>query len=67
MERICSQCSALPDPTANAARCSACGGEIVERPALENDAPLPGPQEEWDHRGIRLPRRHALGGVITPQ
>jgi hypothetical protein len=26
-------------------------------------APLP----EVDHRGIVLPRRHALGGVITPQ
>lgn len=22
---------------------------------------------EVDHRGIMLPRRHALGGIITPQ
>jgi hypothetical protein len=22
---------------------------------------------EVDHRGIILPRRHALGGIITPQ
>jgi hypothetical protein len=22
---------------------------------------------EVDHRGIVLPRRHALGGIITPQ
>jgi hypothetical protein len=22
---------------------------------------------EIDHRGIVLPRRHALGGIITPQ
>jgi hypothetical protein len=24
-------------------------------------------QVEVDHRGIVLPRRHALGGIITPQ
>jgi hypothetical protein len=26
-----------------------------------------GPAVEVDHRGIVLPRRHALGGIITPQ
>jgi hypothetical protein len=25
------------------------------------------PPQEVDHRGIVLPRRHALGGIITPQ
>jgi hypothetical protein len=25
------------------------------------------PALEIDHRGIVLPRRHALGGIITPQ
>ncbi len=25
------------------------------------------PPAEVDHRGIVLPRRHALGGIITPQ
>jgi len=25
------------------------------------------PAPEVDHRGIVLPRRHALGGIITPQ
>jgi hypothetical protein len=37
---------------------------LVER------ANLPGasaPPVEVDHRGIVLPRRHALGGIITPQ
>jgi hypothetical protein len=33
-------------------------------PALDRPA---GPQPEIDHRGIVLPRRHALGGIITPQ
>jgi hypothetical protein len=25
------------------------------------------PPQVVDHRGIVLPRRHALGGIITPQ
>jgi hypothetical protein len=32
--------------------------------ALDQPAGLPA---EVDHRGIVLPRRHALGGIITPQ
>ena len=26
-----------------------------------------GPKAEVDHRGIVLPKRHAVGGIITPQ
>jgi hypothetical protein len=40
---------------------------LAERPALP-DAKIPGVSPpEVDHRGIVLPRRHALGGIITPQ
>lgn len=48
--------------------CPACGGALVKRVALpiEND-PTPAPPQVVDHRGIVLPRRHVLGGIITPQ
>ncbi|MGH9590655.1 MAG: hypothetical protein ACRD25_09675 [Terracidiphilus sp.] len=49
-----------------AERCPACGGEVVERPAIP-ESENAGPPCEVDHRGIVLPRRHALGGIITPQ
>jgi hypothetical protein len=36
---------------------------------MERDVPqaLAAPAQDVDHRGIVLPRRHALGGIITPQ
>jgi hypothetical protein len=40
---------------------------LIEQDGLpEPDHPA-GPPPEVDHRGIVLPRRHALGGIITPQ
>jgi hypothetical protein len=69
MERICTQCHAVLAETTKADWCPACGGALMERPALPagpagaaSAAPA-----EIDHRGIVLPRRHALGGIITPQ
>jgi hypothetical protein len=65
MERICSQCHAVLKAENPTDWCPACGGALLERdsqPALQQkDAP------ELDHRGIVLPRRHAAGGIITPQ
>jgi hypothetical protein len=66
MERICSHCRAVLAEETPADWCPACGGALVERqsvPALNQNA-LPA---EVDHRGLLLPRRHALGGIITPQ
>jgi len=64
MERICSQCLAVLADDTKADWCPACGGALIERKSL----PEPGkPPAEVDHRGIVLPRRHALGGIITPQ
>ena len=65
MERICSHCHAVLAPDTKADWCPACGGALVERPKLTADAQQPKP--EVDHRGIVLPRRHAMGGIITPQ
>jgi hypothetical protein len=65
MERICSQCHAVIGEEMAGDWCPACGGAIVERNALSES--LPQPVVEVDHRGIVLPRRHALGGIITPQ
>jgi Zn-finger nucleic acid-binding protein len=45
--------------------CPACGGAVVSRaelPRVAEQGTL-----EVDHRGIVLPRRHAVGGIITPQ
>lgn len=65
MERICTHCHAVMGEGAKADWCPACGGALMERAgltALGAKAPV-----EVDHRGIVLPRRHALGGIITPQ
>jgi hypothetical protein len=69
MERICSQCRAVLAQTHEASKsdwCPACGGALVERPALPHDS-SENPSQTVDHRGIVLPRRHAVGGIITPQ
>jgi Zn-finger nucleic acid-binding protein len=68
MERICSHCHAQLSLEIEADWCPACGGALLERTGLpktvskESAAP-----QVLDHRGIVLPRRHALGGIITPQ
>lgn len=64
MERVCSQCRAVVDEKVLADWCPACGGALVERASLPESG---GPAVEVDHRGIVLPRHHALGGIITPQ
>jgi hypothetical protein len=67
MERICTHCRAVLAKETVADWCPACCGALLERmslPVLDQ----PGrPPAEVDHRGIVLPRRHALGGIITPQ
>ena len=65
MERICTHCHAVLAPETRADWCPACGGALVERTPLPA-APVQ-PAAEVDHRGILLPRRHALGGIISPQ
>jgi len=67
MERVCGHCHALLAAETEADWCPACGGALIERagePVLGHPAV---PPPEVDHRGIALPRRHALGGIITPQ
>jgi len=63
MERICSQCQAVLAEETKADWCPACGGALVERKTLSESPP----HAVVDHRGIVLPRRHAMGGIITPQ
>jgi len=65
MERICSQCHAVLAEATQADWCPACGGALAERTSLSEEPPHA--VVEVDHRGIVLPRRHALGGIITPQ
>jgi hypothetical protein len=67
MERICTQCHALLDGETHADWCPACGGALTERTSLPPLDQPSGPAAEVDHRGIVLPRRHAVGGIITPQ
>lgn len=66
MEQICSQCHAVLTEDTAADWCPACGGALAEREQFPSDAPKNAPAE-IDHRGIVLPRRHALGGIITPR
>ena len=64
---MCSQCHAVIGEEMVGDWCPACGGAVVEREApkvLQSAGATPA---EVDHRGIVLPRRHAVGGIITPQ
>ncbi|MGA9464833.1 MAG: hypothetical protein WBV28_18730 [Terracidiphilus sp.] len=67
MERICSQCHAVLGLHTKADWCPACGGALVDRPKLPEAEPNAAAPSQVDHRGILLPRRHAVGGIITPQ
>ena len=66
MERICTNCHAVLAANKKADWCPACGGAMTDRPELAEVEPKALPAEV-DHRGIVLPRRHAVGGIITPQ
>jgi len=63
MRRLCQQCHARVSESVDGERCPACGGLLVVDPGASLDAP----PQLVDHRGILLPRRHAVGGVITPR
>jgi len=66
MERVCTNCRAVMGEETQGDWCPACGGALIDR----NEIPTAQPQAlpaEVDHRGIVLPRRHAVGGIITPQ
>jgi hypothetical protein len=65
MERICSHCHAELAHDTVADWCPACAGALLSRATLPAESSAPPPVV--DHRGIVLPRRHALGGIITPQ
>ncbi|HEY1768222.1 MAG TPA: hypothetical protein VGG26_11225 [Terracidiphilus sp.] len=67
MERICTQCHAILAQETKADWCPACGGALIERTLTAALKPASAPAPEVDQRGIVLPRRHALGGIITPQ
>lgn len=62
MERICSQCHAVLADDTEADWCPACGGALTLRNILTKEPN----REVVDHRGIVLPRRSAVGGIITP-
>ena len=66
MERICTHCHAMLGEDTKADWCPACGGALTERTALPASG-AKAAKAEVDHRGIVLPQRHALGGIITPQ
>ena len=67
MERICSHCHATLKLELEADWCPACGGALLLRPAIPTLPSQNVPPSGIDHRGIELPRRHAVGGIITPQ
>jgi len=62
---MCSKCHAKVAETV-VGKCPACGGELVARAGQSLDEPGAAPQVV-DGRGIVLPRRHAVGGVISPR
>ncbi|HEX4322617.1 MAG TPA: hypothetical protein VHZ52_17010 [Acidobacteriaceae bacterium] len=66
MSQLCRQCHAEVAENANQTACPACGGGLIALPGTDLD-PVGAPPRLVDHRGILLPRRHAVGGVITPR
>jgi hypothetical protein len=67
MEIVCSHCHAEIQLEVVPDWCPACGGALLERASTSESAGAASPAPEIDRRGIVLPRRHALGGIITPQ
>ncbi|HTW80567.1 MAG TPA: hypothetical protein VME23_13560 [Terracidiphilus sp.] len=63
MERLCTQCHAVLADQVRTDWCPACGGALVARNSLSEESDR---QAEVDHRGIVLPRRNPVGGIITP-
>lgn len=50
--------------------CPHCGQPIADRKAAPQDtenSSTPNPDREIDHRGVLLPRRTRMGGIIVPQ
>ena len=66
VSQLCQQCHAEIAGEANWTACPACGGQLIPRPGPDLDAPG-APPRQVDRRGVLLPRRHAVGGVITPR
>jgi hypothetical protein len=64
MPQTCTHCHAQLADDNSADWCPACGGALIEAAIIPSRDNAPA---EVDHRGIVLPRRHALGGIITPQ
>jgi hypothetical protein len=65
-DQFCQQCHARVFAAAKATACPACGGSLLAYPGPSLDSP-DAPPAQIDHRGIVLPRRHAVGGIITPR
>ncbi|WP_263356965.1 hypothetical protein [Acidicapsa ligni] len=63
-DTICAVCYARVSEAAHASACPVCRGALLPYSSL--DATASG-VETLDHRGLVLPRRHAVGGVITPR
>jgi len=66
VNQLCQQCHAEVAEEANRTACPACGGKLILPPGPNLD-PSGAPPRQADRRGIVLPRRHAVGGVITPR
>lgn len=65
METTCSLCHVQPVISAGMAVCGDCLQSLQEEAARPDPSGRPRP--EIDRRGHILPRRHLLGGIITPQ
>jgi len=66
VSQLCQQCHAEIAEEAIPTACPACGSKLIPRPGPNLDPPDAPPRQD-DRRGILLPRRHAVGGVITPR
>lgn len=47
--------------------CPKCGTEIAAKPVVPQTSAEQASEREYDRRGVLLPRRTRVGGIITPQ
>ncbi len=67
MKKMCEICHAnlSEEASQTSTACPACGGKLVAAP-LPPRGDAAAQTVTVDHRGIVLPQRHAVGGIITP-
>ncbi|MGC9291900.1 MAG: hypothetical protein ACP5EP_04155 [Acidobacteriaceae bacterium] len=64
---LCTCCGNATTLEEAALLCPGCAATLRKKCQDEHQPAAHGPEREHDHRGVLLPRRTRVGGIITPQ